>query len=242
MFTIYKKSLLSLGLLLLFTTACHDLEELNERCISDVLTDEDIYITLSPRNALVNSINKSRLTKLYSDEFTYLATVSGNFSPSSFPSETALKLKEGAQVIFTKNDPKRRFVNGTIGKVILLSNDFIKVAIQQDGKHKIIDVEKVEWDILRYSLNAKNEIESNSVGSFKQYPLRLAWAMTIHKSQGKTFEQMVLDLGKGAFAPGQTYVALSRCTSLEGIILKTPIRPQDIRVDDRIVEFYEMWF
>lgn len=218
-----------------------DLEDLNERCVPIELAT-DFYITLSPRNALVNSINKSRLAKLFTSEFTYLANITGSFSENSSPADIALKLKEDAQVMFTKNDPKRRFVNGTIGKVVLLSNDFIRVAIEREGVRKVIDVEKVEWDILRYRLDANNEIETNSVGSFKQYPLKLAWAMTIHKSQGKTFEKMVLDLGKGAFAPGQTYVALSRCTSLEGIILKTPIKPQDIKVDERIVEFYEQYF
>ena len=110
---------------------------------------------------------------------------------------------------------------------------------EKDGSFKDIVVEKQEWEILRYSLgNDPSKIETETVGSFKQYPLRLAWAMTIHKSQGKTFDKVIIDLTGGAFEHGQTYVALSRCRTLEGIVLKQPIRPQDIRVDERIVDFY----
>ncbi len=214
------------------------LEDLNERVIPESLT-HDFYITLSPRNALVNKINKERLAKLPDYEYTFLASVTGNFKPSAFPAEAILKLRQNAQVMFVKNDPKRRFVNGSIGKIVQISNDFIKVEIEENGTRKVIDVEKVEWEILRYTVNMKNEIETQVLGTFKQYPLTLAWAITIHKSQGKTFEKIIVDMGKGAFAAGQTYVALSRCKTLDGIVLTRPIHPKDIFTDERIVEFYE---
>lgn len=214
------------------------LEDLNERVIPESLT-HDFYITLSPRNALVNSINKERLAKLPDEEYTFIASVTGNFKPSAFPAEAVLKLRRNAQVMFVKNDPKRRFVNGSIGKIVQISNDFIKVEIEENGTRKVIDVEKVEWEILRYTVNMKSEIETQTLGTFTQYPLTLAWAITIHKSQGKTFEKIIVDMGKGAFAAGQTYVALSRCKTLDGIVLTRPIHPNDIFTDERIVEFYE---
>lgn len=218
-----------------------DIEELNERWVTTLLAD-DYYITLSARNAQVNELNKRKLKKLSGEEFTFLASVTGNFSSNVFPTDLALKLKVGAQVMFVKNDPKRRYVNGTIGKIVDLWHGMIRVAIQKDGRQQTVEVEKTEWEILKYRLNKKNEIESEAVGTFTQYPLRLAWAITIHKSQGKTFEKVIIDLGRGAFASGQSYVALSRCTTLEGIILKQKIRQRDILVDDRIVEFYERHF
>lgn len=216
-----------------------DLETLNERCIPDVLAD-DYYITLATTNAIVNQLNDKRLRRLLSPELTFVASISGEFSNRTFPTEQILKLREGAQVMFVKNDPQRRYVNGTIGKITQLTPDQIIVEIQQrDDSIKRIDVERVDWEIIKYDLNDKGEIEGKVAGSFKQYPLRLAWAVTIHKSQGKTFERIVIDLGRGAFAAGQTYVALSRCTTLEGIILKNPIRPRDIMIDERIIDFYE---
>ena len=217
-----------------------DLDDLNERHIPD-FEMEDYYITLSSRNAIVDQINQKQLRALDDIEFSYMATVSGNFNPRFFPTETLLKLKLGAQVMFVKNDPTKKFVNGTIGKVIKISEDEIHVAIEgKDGRSKIINVEKVEWEILKYKTNeTTNNIESEVAGTFKQYPLKLAWAITIHKSQGKTFDKIIIDLGKGAFEHGQTYVALSRCRTLDGIVLKQPIRPRDIMVDERIIEFYE---
>ena len=157
----------------------------------------------------------------------------------------ALKLKMGAQVMFIKNDVvKKEYVNGTIGKIIRLEHDKIVVqVIENDGTLKNIDVEKQSWEILRYKLGEDpSKIDTDTIGSFKQYPLRLAWAITIHKSQGKTFDKVIIDLTGGAFEHGQTYVALSRCRTLEGIVLKQKIRPNDIKVDDMIVEFYERNF
>lgn len=219
-----------------------DLEDLNERHIPD-FDAEDFYITLSARNATVNSINAKKLAQLPGPEVTFTASISGAFQPHLYPTESILGLRLGCQVMFIKNDPERKFVNGTIGKVIKLTPDAIEVQINDHttGTKKTIEVAKLEWEVLKYKQepNDKGEIESEVLGTFKQYPLRLAWAITIHKSQGKTFDRIIIDLGTGAFAHGQTYVALSRCRTLEGIVLKQPLKPRDIQVDDRIVEFYE---
>ena len=220
-----------------------DLDDLNERHEPDFLT-EGFYITLSARNATVDSINREALGKIGAEAFEFIANVTGDFHPRLFPAEAVLKLKLGSQVMFVKNDPKKQFVNGTIGKVTHIDMNTIEVLIDEGEKSKTIEVEKMEWEILKYKddLQDKKNIRTDVVGTFKQYPLRLAWAITIHKSQGKTFDKVIIDLGRGAFAHGQTYVALSRCRTLQGIILKQKIRPNDIMVDDRIVSYYEQNF
>ncbi len=217
-----------------------DLDDLNERHEPDFVS-EDFYITLSPRNAVVDQINQQALKRIQDPELTFTATINGNFNPKLFPTEPILRLKLGAQVMFVKNDPKKKFVNGTIGKILRLDPDNIRVLISDKNGDRHIDVERLEWEIKKYKLDKEDEtkIESETLGTFKQYPLKLAWGITIHKSQGKTFDRIIIDLGRGAFEHGQTYVALSRCRTLEGIVLKQKIRPQDIMVDDRIVEYYE---
>ena len=216
-----------------------DLETLNERNIPDVLAD-DFYITLATTNNIVNQLNEKRLQRLTGPEVIFTAMTTGDSKAKKFPAEEILRLKEGSQVMFVKNDAKRRFVNGTIGKILRLSYDQIIVEIlDKNGYVKNINVDREEWEIIKYQLNSKGEIEGKVKGTYKQYPLRLAWAITIHKSQGKTFEKIIINLGKGAFAPGQTYVALSRCTTLDGIILKVPLTPRDFMVDERIVQFFE---
>ncbi len=221
-----------------------ELEDLNERHIPD-FEAEEYYITLSARNSIVNQINETQLRKLNTDTYTFIASATGNFNPKVFPTETALHLKLGAQVMFVKNDPQRRFVNGTIGKIVKLNDDLITVVIEkEDGEKKYIDVEKLTWEMMKHQVNENEggKIETEVVGTFTQYPLKLAWAITIHKSQGKTFDKVIINLGKGAFEHGQTYVALSRCRTLEGIVLQQALRPRDIMVDDRIVEFFEQHF
>lgn len=220
-----------------------DLEDLNERYQPDFKSD-DFYITLSTRNAIVDQINERELNALPTKDFTFLASVSGSFNPKLYPTEAALKLKKGAQVMFVKNDPRRRFVNGTIGRIVKIDQDNIVVEISDQQGKRNIEVEKLEWEIQRYQVSREDQtkIETEVIGTFKQYPLRLAWAITIHKSQGKTFDKVIIDLGSGAFEHGQTYVALSRCRTLEGIVLKQKIRMQDIMVDERIVQFYETNF
>ncbi len=219
-----------------------DLEDLNERYIPDWKSD-DFYITLSARNATVDQINQKELNLIPLPEQVYFAQIKGDFNPRLFPTEQALKLKLNAQVMFVRNDPERQFVNGTIGKIVKLEPKTISVMVEErDGRKRYIDVPQVDWKIMRYKQGNNNDIETETVGTFTQYPLKLAWAITIHKSQGKTFDRVIIDLGKGAFEHGQTYVALSRCRSLEGIVLKQPLRKSDIRTDERIVEFYERNF
>ena len=215
-----------------------DLDDLNERWIPD-FTDTEGFITLSARNATADRINRIALEQLKSEEAVFLAEVKGQFDVALYPAEPALKLKKGAQVMFVKNDLEKQFVNGTIGKVTELSPKQIIVQVQEEnGKTRKIDVTPLEWEIIRYKADAAGNIETESIGSFRQYPLRLAWAITIHKSQGKTFNQVLIDLGTGAFEHGQLYVALSRCRTLEGIVLRQPVRQGDIITDERVVEFF----
>ena len=215
-----------------------DLDDLNERWIPD-FTDTEGFITLSARNATADRINRTALEQLKSEEAVFLAEVKGQFDVALYPAEPVLKLKQGAQVMFVKNDQEKQFVNGTIGKVAELGPKQIIVQVQEEnGKTRKIDVTPLDWEIIRYKADAAGNIETESIGSFRQYPLRLAWAITIHKSQGKTFNQVLIDLGAGAFEHGQLYVALSRCRTLEGIVLRQPVRPGDIITDERVVDFF----
>lgn len=217
-----------------------DLSDINERYLPTFKPDGP-YITLSARNARVNSVNQKSLDALTTPPFIYMATISGSFNPKMYPTEAILVLKEEAQVMFIKNDPEKRFVNGSIGKIHKLSNNSIQVALDSGPKSKIIEVPKFEWEIIKYKVNEKepNKIETEILGSFTQYPLKLAWAITIHKAQGKTFDRVIIDLGRGAFEFGQTYVAFSRCRTLEGIVLKQKLKLSDIKTDQRIVDYYE---
>ena len=222
-----------------------DLEDLNERYLPD-FEAEDYYITLTTINRIADNTNNRRLRDLDTREYSYLGKVTGKFDARTYPAPLELRLRVGAQVMFVRNDPEKAYVNGTIGKVVILKDDEIQVAIRRpDGTDLLVDVQPTEWEIKKYKpgtgLN-KEKIETEVIGSYKQYPLRLAWAITIHRSQGKTFERVILDMGRGAFEHGQTYVALSRCTTLEGLVLKQPIRPRDILLDDTVVEFYEQHF
>ncbi len=220
-----------------------DLEDLNERHAPH-FNEMEGYITLCARNATADRINQRELSQLDTPEFEFLASVKGQFDPGLYPTDAALRLRQGAQVMFVRNDQEeRQFVNGTIGKIIQLNQDSIVVETEEyGGKKRKIDVPKIEWEIIRYRASATGSIETEVAGSFTQYPLKLAWAITIHKSQGKTFDRVLIDLGGGAFEHGQLYVALSRCRTLEGIVLRQPIRTQDIITDERVVAFYEERF
>ncbi|GJM32241.1 MAG: hypothetical protein DHS20C18_12420 [Saprospiraceae bacterium] len=220
-----------------------DLSDLNERYLPD-FESKDFFITLSARNARVDAINQKKIASIPMPEQISLAKITGNFPGNLYPTEAALKLKLSAQVMFIKNDPQKRFVNGTIGQVVKMEEEKITVMVEEQGNRQYIEVEPMDWEIMRYNYNPTkpNEIEAETMGTFTQFPLKLAWAITIHKSQGKTFDKVIIDLGKGAFENGQTYVALSRCRTLEGIVLKQPLRPQDVMTDERIVEFYEQNF
>lgn len=219
-----------------------DLQDLNERWTPDFEPEEG-YITLCARNATADRINRQALEQLPGREMTFLAEVKGQFDPNLYPTEAALRLREGAQVMFVKNDLERQYVNGTIGKVTGLGAAQITVLVEEEnGKKRNIEVTPVEWEILRYKAGSDGEIDTEVVGSFRQYPLKLAWAVTIHKSQGKTFDRVVIDLGSGAFEHGQLYVALSRCRTLEGIVLRQPIRQRDIITDERVSDFFYRHF
>lgn len=221
-----------------------DLDDLNERYIDNFKSD-DFYITLSARNATVNRLNQQKLMDIPLETEIYEAKVTGQFPEKLYPTERMLGLKLNAQVMFIKNDPEKRFVNGTIGKVVKLEEKKITILVEEDERERYVVLEEMDWEIVRYEIDKDNpqKIVEKTLGTFTQFPIKLAWAMTIHKSQGKTFEKVIIDLGKGgAFAFGQTYVALSRCRTLEGIVLKTPLRQQDIKTDPKVVEFYQRFF
>ena len=212
-----------------------DLDTLNKRFQEDtIVSHKDSTVILTTTNSLANTINQDRLSKLPGKEITYEALASGKFEESAYPTDTSLKLKKGAQVILIKNDPGKQWVNGTLAKVVALSKDSIVV----DINGRTCDVPIVKWQKIEYSYNEKEDkIEDEVVGAFAQYPIKLAWAITIHKSQGQTFEKVIIDLGNGAFTHGKLYVALSRCTRLDGIRLKRPVAHSDIIFDSRIYEF-----
>lgn len=220
-----------------------DLEDLNERYQPDFGATEG-YITLCARNATAERINQRELSQLDAPEHEFIAEVKGQFDPGLYPTDFGLRLRQGAQVMFVRNDTEQRqFVNGTIGKITELAPNKIVVETEvEGGKKRRIEVAKSEWEIIRYKAAATGALETEVVGSFVQYPLRLAWAITIHKSQGKTFDRVLIDLGGGAFEHGQLYVALSRCRSLEGVVLRQRIRPQDVITDERVLGFYENRF
>lgn len=212
-----------------------DLDTLNKRVREDAtVSKKDSTVILTTTNILANTINQDRLSKLSGKEITYEAKAFGKFEESTYPTNASLKLKKGAQVILLKNDPDKRWVNGTLAKVIALSKDSIVV----DINGLTYDVPVVKWQKIEYSYNeAEDKIEAEVVGDFAQYPIKLAWAITIHKSQGQTFDKVIIDMGHGAFTHGQLYVALSRCTCMDGIRLKRPVTHSDIIFDQRIYEF-----
>lgn len=197
---------------------------------------DDTYITLTTHNYKADQINAEELSKIKGRIYTLEATIEGEYPDKSYPTEKALELKIGAKVMFLKNDTEtpRRFFNGKIGMVESVSDDFIEIKCPDDVDS--IELKKAVWENIRYSTNpVTKQIEEHELGKFIQYPLRLAWAITIHKSQGLTFDKAVIDAG-AAFASGQVYVALSRCRSLEGMVLLSKINPNSIQNDRQIVE------
>ncbi len=197
------------------------------------------FITLTTHNNKAESINSLALSKLIEKKYSFSASIEGSFFENSFPADEVLYIKTGAQVMFLKNDTEkiRRYYNGKVGLVKKIEDDKIWVECNQDGFLQLIEVKRETWRNIKYSLNNKTQqVEEEELGSFTQFPLRLAWAITIHKSQGLTFQNAIIDAGN-AFAPGQVYVALSRCTSLEGIVLHSKITYNSLRSDERIVDF-----
>ena len=202
--------------------------------------NEDMYITLATRRDQVDFINEKKLAELPGEEYVSVGKIEGDFPESSLPTQLNLSIKEQAQVIFIDNDYERRWVNGTIGMVSGIDeNGNVYVLLESGVKHL---VEPTSWRNYKYKYNEKEKrIEEEIVGTFEQLPIRLAWAITVHKSQGLTFSRVVVDLTGGVFAGGQTYVALSRCTSLEGLVLKSKISSRDIFIRKEIVEFSQIF-
>jgi nucleoside-triphosphatase THEP1 len=199
--------------------------------------NDDGYIILTTHNHTAREINNAELKRLETKSLTYKAAIENDFGENAYPADEVLELKTGAQVMYIKNDSdkSKRFYNGKLGIVTRLEAD--KIWVKSRGDAEEIEVKKEKWENIRYSLNKATQLmDPNVIGSFSQYPLRLAWAITIHKSQGLTFEKAVIDAGR-AFEPGQVYVALSRCTSLEGIILRTRISADRLSVNNRIISF-----
>jgi ATP-dependent exoDNAse (exonuclease V) alpha subunit len=216
-----------------------DLELLNARVLHlERLRDARDYVILTPTNAAAYQINMAFLNSLTDPESTHEATVSGSFPETAHPTDATLILKKGAKVIMLRNDPERRWVNGTLAIVSGVEGERVLVTIEGE-EH---EVEPQTWEQIRYEYDAAHDtIIEQVTGSFRQLPLRLAWALTIHKAQGMTLDRVYVDLRRGTFAHGQAYVALSRARTLEGLALARALRPTDVIFDDAVTGYRDVF-
>ena len=216
-----------------------DLSVLNQRVGSSANgAGEALAITLSTHRDTVDYINQQRLQQLPGQPAVFHGVIEGEFPENNLPTPMKLEIKTGAQVLFVKNDREKRWVNGTMGTVIGMGDESEGLICVRTEQGEDVDVEQETWSNVRYTYNEKEQkIEEEEIGNFRQFPIRLAWAITIHKSQGLTFSQVNIDLSGGVFAGGQTYVALSRCRSLEGINLEAPVKKENIFVSQAITRF-----
>jgi ATP-dependent exoDNAse (exonuclease V) alpha subunit len=216
-----------------------DLSQLNERVAPiRTLSEGEKFVILTPTNAAAHRINTAYLDALPGRAHTYDAGITGDFTQASQPTDTALTLKAGAKIILLRNDPDRRWVNGTIARISRLEEK--KVFIEVGGREH--ELEPASWEQRRYAYDKDQEkIVGTVAGTFKQFPVRLAWALTIHKAQGLTLENVYIDLGRGTFAHGQAYVALSRCRSLEGLALARKLEPRDILFDRAAMGYRDLF-
>lgn len=213
----------------------NDILKLNARYDPDFYPDKDSgYISLCTTNKDANLINEKNIEAIESAEYTSECVIEGEIQSNQFPADEYLILKEGAQIIFLNNDAQRRWVNGSIGHIVLIhtTEHFLLVSVNED----IVKVEPHTWEISKYVIE-EGELKRKMLGSFTQFPLRLAWAITIHKSQGKTFDRVIIDFGRGTFAHGQAYVALSRCKSLDGISFRKKLKKNDVIMDTKVLAF-----
>jgi hypothetical protein len=212
-----------------------DFETLNNRFTSSQQPTEDFTVTLATTNYIAGSINDQELRKIDKPVFEYRGEIEGEFNEKNLPTDYCLQLKEGAQLVFIKNHPAGKWVNGTIAKIHSLAEGKIEVMLNNG---EVEELTPASWEHKRYVWDQKNKrVSSQVLGTYKQYPVKLAWAITIHKSQGLTFDKVVIELGRGTFAHGQLYVALSRCRSIEGITLMSRITQKDLIVDSRVLNF-----
>lgn len=213
-----------------------DFQTLNSKYNPTFTGNGSDYIILATHNKIVDETNLTKLNQLETELFTFEANVTGDFPDKHKPTDHFLKLKVGAQVMFIKNDTGdfKRYYNGKIGKIKELEDGSITVVFDDESE---VEVERAVWNNIQYTYNTeKRKVEEEIIGTFEQFPIRLAWAITVHKSQGLTFEKVIADLGR-AFAPGQVYVALSRCTSFSGLQLKTQLNQYAIKTDPKVLEF-----
>ncbi|MCH4156351.1 MAG: AAA family ATPase [Muribaculaceae bacterium] len=213
-----------------------DINALNTRLNPDFKEkDGDFIITLATRRDTVDVINDEHMSELPAEEQTYVGVIDGIFPSQNLPTAKDLTVKEGAQIIFIRNDMEQRWINGTLGRISIASPDCLEVELESGDKYVL---NEEQWENMQYVYDEKEKrVKETVLGTFRQYPIKPAWALTVHKSQGLTFNNIIIDFSGGAFSSGQTYVALSRCTSLQGINLRQPISERDIIVNTAVVDF-----